>query len=117
MPSTIEQAKKAILKRGGKASKHQIARELKISLDYAGLILGELKKRGEIAFSGGFYILASAQKGVAQDKRRKKPAISPPAHRVRKSKGTKKAKKPKVGKNAARPQTVFRESANDWHGL
>ena len=107
MPSTIEQAKKAILKRGGKASKHQIARELKISLDYTGLILDELKRKGEVAFSGGFYFLTSVQKGVTQDKRRKKPAIPPPARRTRKSKGTKKARKPKVEKN----------TADDWHEL
>lgn len=81
MPSTIEQAKEAILKHGGKASKHQIARELKISLDYTGLICEELKRKGEIAFSGGFYLLASAKKGGIQDKK-KKSAVSPSKRRV-----------------------------------
>lgn len=47
MPGTIEQTKEAILKHGGKVSKHQIARELKISLDHAGFICGELKRKGE----------------------------------------------------------------------
>lgn len=51
MSNTIEQIKEAILKHGGRASKHQIAREFKISSDYAGLILGELKRKGEIASS------------------------------------------------------------------
>jgi len=73
MPSTIEQAKEAILKHGGKASKHQIARELKISLDYAGLICGELKRKGQIVFSDGFYLLTSVKKDVTQDKGQKKP--------------------------------------------
>ena len=67
MPSTIEQTKGAILKHGGRASKHQIARELKISLDYASLILGDLKKKGEVAFSDGFYALTAAKKDVIQD--------------------------------------------------
>ena len=96
MPSTIEQTKEAILTHGGKASKHQIARELKISLDYAGLILGELKRKGEIAFSDGFYVLTastssrstlsvvqgltSIKKDVIQDKEKKKPTI--PSKRV-----------------------------------
>jgi len=61
MPSTIEQTKEAILKHDGKASKHQIARELKISLDYASLILGELKRKGEIIFSDGFYSLTPSK--------------------------------------------------------
>jgi len=46
MPSTIEQAKEAILKRGGRASKHQISRELKISVDYAGFVCAERKRSG-----------------------------------------------------------------------
>lgn len=61
MPSTIEQAKEAIFKYGGKASKHQIARELKISLEYTGLICKDLERKGEIAFSDGFYYLSSGR--------------------------------------------------------
>lgn len=105
MPSTIEQTKEAILKHGGKASKHQIARELKISLDYAGLILGELKRKGEIAFSDGFYVLTSIKKDVTQDKEQKKSAI--PSKRVdRRSNRLKRAKnieKPRIVKRALNP--------------
>ena len=89
MPSTIEQTKEAILKYGGKASKHQITRELKISLDYLGLILGELKRKGEVIFSDGFYSLTQKK----------------PARRSEKSKGTKKAKKSKIHKNSTRSLT------------
>ncbi len=114
MPSTIEQTKNAILTHGGKASKHQIARELKISLDYAGLILGELKRKGEIAFSNGFYVLTSIKKEVIQDKEQKKPAIpltaKQPARQSRKSKETKKAKKPRAKKN-------IRHSLGDIMGI
>ncbi|MBI4811933.1 hypothetical protein HY798_00575 [Candidatus Falkowbacteria bacterium] len=114
MPSTIEQTKDAILKHGGKASKHQIARELKISLDYAGLILGELKRKGEIAFSNSFYVstplevrrqrrlpmreriglltgLTSAKKDISQDKEQ---------NQIIPLKRPKKAKTPKASKRA-----------------
>lgn len=98
MPSTIEQTKETILKHGGKASKHQIARELKISLDYAGLICGELKKKGEVAFSGGFYVLTSVKKDVNQDEGRKKSAA--PSKRLKRAKKT---KKPRIEKRAPHP--------------
>jgi predicted flap endonuclease-1-like 5' DNA nuclease len=105
MPSTIEQIKQAILKRGGKASKHQIARELKISLDYASLILGELKRKGEIVFSDGFYVLISAKKDVIQDKEPEKPAV--PSKRInrrsKRPKGEKKTKKPRIKKHVPHP--------------
>lgn len=87
MSSTIDQTKEAILKRGDKASKHQITRELRISSDYADLILGELKRKGEIVFTDGFYALTSSQKDVSPDKERKKPVRRPP-----KPKKTKKVK-------------------------
>ena len=103
MPSTIEQAKQAILKHSGKASKHQIARELKISLEYTGLICGELKRKGEVAFSDGFYVLTTVKKDVSQDKGQEKPVVPPPAHQLRKPKGTKKAKRPGVKKNLPHP--------------
>ena len=73
MPSTIEQAKDAMLKHEGGASKHQIARELKISLDYASLILGELMGKGEVILSSGLYILTSLKKGDLQDTREERP--------------------------------------------
>jgi len=95
MPSTIEQAKEAILKRGGRASKHQISRELKISLDYTNLILSELSRKKEVAFSSGFYVLTSAKKGVSQDKGKEKQAAPP--------KRLKKTKKPKASKRAPHP--------------
>ena len=88
------------MKRGGSASKHQIAQELKISSDYASLILSELKRKGEIVFSDGFYVLTSVKKDVIQDKEQKKPSA-----RSKKSKGTKKAKKPRVKKHAPHPLT------------
>lgn len=128
MPSTIEQTKEAILKHGGKASKHQIARELKISLDYAGLILGELKRKGEIAFSDGFYVLTplevrrhrrlpssfddglltgltAAKKSVTQDEKRKKPAISSKGvgRKPKRLKRDKKTKKPRIKKHIPHP--------------
>ena len=106
MPSTIEQTKEAILKHGGNASKHQITRELKISSDYAGLILGELKRKGEIAFSDGFYVLTastssrstSIKKDVTQDKERKKSATH-----SKRLKRVKKTKKPRSKKRVPRP--------------
>ena len=92
MPSTIEQTKGAILKHGGRASKQQIARELKISLDYASLILGDLRRKGEVAFSDGFYALTVAKKDVIQNQGPKKSAT--PSKRVgRRLKRLKRVKK------------------------
>lgn len=105
MPSTIEQTKAVILKHGGKASKRQIARELKISLDYTGLICGELKRKGEIGFSGGFFILTSVKKDATQDKEQKKSVI--PSKRVgrrpKRLKTERKIKKPRAKKLAPHP--------------
>ena len=86
------------MKQGGKASKHQIARELKISLDYAGLVLGELKRKGEVAFADGSYALTSVKEDVTQDKGQEKPA-----RRLRRPKATKKAKRPIARKNSPHP--------------
>ena len=49
MPSTEEQVKSIILKHNG-VRKQQIARELKMGLDYVGLICRELERKGEITF-------------------------------------------------------------------
>ena len=98
MPSTIEQTKQAILRHGGKASKHQISRELKISLDYAGLICAELKRKGEVGFSDGFYSLISIKKTAIPDKEQKKPAIPP-----ERLKGSQKAKRPRAKKTLPHP--------------
>lgn len=105
MSSTIEQTKEAILKHEGKASKHQIARDLKISLDYAGLICGELKRKGEVVFLDGFYLLTSVKKSIIQDKEQKKTAIPPKgADRISKRlKWAKKTKKPRIEKRAPHP--------------
>lgn len=105
MPSTIEQTKEAIGKLGGKASKHQIARELKISLDYAGLICQELKRKGEIVFSDGFYMLTSVKKDVIQDKEPEKSATPPKRidRRLKRPKGEKRTKKPRVKRHAPHP--------------
>ncbi|KKS38467.1 MAG: hypothetical protein UV01_C0003G0014 [Parcubacteria group bacterium GW2011_GWA2_42_14] len=84
------------MKRGGRASKHQIARELKISSDYAGLVLGELKRKEEVAFSGGLYVLTPGKRGVNPEKTEEivtAPAEKRPARRSRRPKRTKKAPK------------------------
>ena len=98
MPSTTEQTKQAIFKHSSKASKHQIARELKISLEYTSLLLGELKRKGEVVFADSFYSLTLAKSDDTQDKGQKKPA-----RRAGKSKGTKKVKKPRVEKSSPHP--------------
>ena len=106
MPSTIEQAKEAILKRGGRASKHQIAQELKISSDYASLILGELYRKKEVAFSGGLYVLTSDKRGVNPEKAQKSviiPPVKQTVRRLKKSKGTKSIKKSKIKKDLPHP--------------
>lgn len=105
MQSTIEQIREVILKHGGKASKHQIARDLKISLDYAGLILGELKRKEEIVFSDGFYVLISKKKNVTQDKKQKKSTI--PSKKVdcrsTRLKRVKNIEKPRIAKRSSNP--------------
>lgn len=60
MPSTAEQVKSIILKHDGGVSKQQIARELNLSLDYVTLICRDLKRKGKIAFSDGFYSLLAS---------------------------------------------------------
>ncbi|MFC1613090.1 hypothetical protein ACFL23_02040 [Patescibacteria group bacterium] len=54
MPSTEEQVKDIISQNKGKAHKYQIARELKISLDYVALLCRTLERKGEVIFSDGF---------------------------------------------------------------
>lgn len=104
MSSTIKQTKEAILKHGGKASKHQIAREIKISLDYINAILGDLRRKGEVAFSDGFYSLISIKKSATQEKKREKPVAAKSAEkwvgrRTKKLRSAgKKARKPRAGK-------------------
>ena len=71
-------------------------------MDYASLILGELKRKGEIVFSDAFYVLISAKKDVIQDKEPEKPAV--PSKRInrrsKRPKGEKKTKKPRIKKHA-----------------
>ena len=55
MPSTEKQVKSVILKHKGGARKQQIARELKMGLDYIDLICRDLERKGEIIFADGFY--------------------------------------------------------------
>ena len=109
MPSTIEQTKEAILKQGGKASKHQIARELKISLDYTGLILGGLKRNGEIAFSDGFYSLTSVKKSATQDEKGGKPIVVKP---VKKHVGRRPKKLRSVEKNVRKSRASQKETSS-----
>jgi len=62
MPSTEEQIKNIISKCKDKATKQQIARELKMSPDYTGLVCKELERKGKILFSEGWYSLISGPK-------------------------------------------------------
>ena len=57
MPTTEEQVKSVISEYGGEARRQNIARELKVSLDYVNLICEGLRRRGEIILLGGFYSL------------------------------------------------------------
>jgi len=98
------------LKRGGRASKHRIAQELKISTDYASLILGELRRKEEVAFSGGLYVLTPGQRGVTPEKTEETAIVSAekrPARRPRRPKRTKKVpKKSKLPTGQAKIQKV-----------
>lgn len=63
MPTTEEQIKNIIAKHKGKASRQEIAGELKINLSYTDLVCQGLIKKGEINPSGGgFFILSNLQK-------------------------------------------------------
>jgi len=66
MPSTVEQVKSIILKHPGRVSKQQLARELKIGLDYIGLICRELERKGELTFRKGYYLLTISKKAPRQ---------------------------------------------------
>lgn len=57
MLSTAAQVKSIILKRQGRASKQQIARELSLGLEYSSFICRDLERKGELAFRKGFYLL------------------------------------------------------------
>ena len=57
MPTTEEQIKKIISEGGGKATKQQIVRELKLSSGYIDYLCQSLCRKGEIIFSDGFYTL------------------------------------------------------------
>lgn len=61
MSSTAAQVKSIILKHNGRVSKQQIARELKLGLEYVGLICCELKRKEEIAFRRGVYSLITLE--------------------------------------------------------
>ena len=76
MPTTEEQIKKIITKHQGKASRQEIAGELKISLSYTDLVCQGLLKKGEIKLSGGeFFILSNLKEGAKPlpPKQQKKP--------------------------------------------
>lgn len=70
MPSTVEQVKSTLLKHDGSASRQQLARELKMGLDYIDLICRDLERRGEITFSGGFYSLPRARRRASPKSKR-----------------------------------------------
>lgn len=80
MPSTEEQVKSVILKHDGSARKQQIARELKMSLDYIDFVCRDLERKREITFRDGFYSLIASdikphqrRPGVLRGKPRKSP--------------------------------------------
>ncbi len=93
------------MKHGGKASKHQIARDLKISLDYAGMICKELKRKGEVSFSDGFYVSTATKKQVNHDDELKKLVASTQRVRSRSKRviAHKQTKKSRVEKQTAHP--------------
>lgn len=97
------------MKHGGKASKHQIARELKISLDYINAILGDLRRKGEVAFFDGFYSLISIKKSVTQEEKREKPVA---AKLVEKWAGCRTKKLRSAGKKARKPQVGKRGTSS-----
>ena len=58
--NTEEQIKSVILKHKDSASKQQIARELKMGLDYISLVCRDLERKGKIALADGSYSLITS---------------------------------------------------------
>jgi len=71
MLSTAAQVKNIILKHHGRAPKQQIARELRMGLEYVGLICRELERKGELVFRDGFYSLITSNHKPAKVQSRK----------------------------------------------
>ena len=69
MPSTAEQVKSIISKYNGRARKQQIARELKMDLDYIDFVCRDLERKREITFRDGFYFLATSKNKSYQKNR------------------------------------------------
>jgi len=81
MPSTEEQVKSVILKYKSGVHKQQIARELKMGLEYIGLICRELERKGNLVFRNGLYsLMMLAHKPTKRRPRvsRRKPRITIP---------------------------------------
>lgn len=62
MPNTESEVIQTILKRGGKAKKGAIVKELGISLGYLDIITRSLERRGLVKFSNNVYFLTSSGK-------------------------------------------------------
>ena len=88
MPSTEEQVKGVILKHQGSARKQQMARELKLGLDYIDLICRDLERKGEIIFSDGFHFLTTSKPP--------KKSGNEPHPNIPKPEGRRKPKKDKI---------------------
>lgn len=95
MPTTEQQVKNIIAKNKDQVSKHQIARELGISLDYLNLVAQALKKKGEIIISKGRFSLPKLILW-SKKKKQKSQAIR------RKSSQQSSLAIPKIRKNAKR---------------
>ena len=64
MPNTESEVIQIILKRGGKAKKSDVVKELGISLGYLDIITRSIERRGLVKFSGNFYFLTSSGKKI-----------------------------------------------------
>lgn len=62
--NTEEQVKDIITKHKGSTSKHQIARELKMGLDYIGLVCRGLEQKRELFFSDGIYSFPAPKRKI-----------------------------------------------------
>lgn len=79
MTSTEERVKNVIRQHQGKVHKQQIARELKISLDYLNFIVADLQRKEEIVLlPGGLYSLAPLVAECLPAAREKTEVVSPP---------------------------------------
>jgi hypothetical protein len=87
-------------------------------LDYASLILSELKRKEEIAFSGGLYVLTPGKGGVTPEKTEEAvtvPVEKRPVRRSRRAKRT--TKSPKKSKLPTGKAKIPKVEKNQPHSL